>query len=168
VLKNKNMTAITSWIAVILWMILIFILSAQPAAQSSGLSKKVTEIIIEIVHQWIPLDIESSTMLDLASKYNHTVRKLAHFFAYFILAILVMNATIKSGVRGAKGIIIALLICVFYAISDEVHQLFVPGRGGQVKDVLIDSAGASFGVVIYISMNSIVNRLKIRKINYKQ
>ena len=44
---------------------------------------------------------------------------------------------------------LSLLVCVLYAISDELHQLFVSGRGAQVKDVLIDSAGATVGVCLY-------------------
>jgi VanZ family protein len=41
------------------------------------------------------------------------------------------------------------VFCVLYAVSDEVHQLFVPGRGAQVTDVLIDNAGAFVGIGIY-------------------
>ena len=54
----------------------------------------------------------------------------------------------------------ALLICVLYAVSDEVHQIFVPGRGAEVKDVLIDSAGASVGVLMYL----VISRLRKKEI----
>ena len=40
------------------------------------------------------------------------------------------------------------MFCSLYAISDEVHQLFVPGRGAQVKDVFIDIAGAAVGIFL--------------------
>ncbi|MFP5109854.1 VanZ family protein [Neobacillus sp. C211] len=50
-------------------------------------------------------------------------------------------------------------ICVLFAVSDEFHQLFVAGRGAQVKDVFIDSAGAIVGIVIY----GIVNRFLSKK-----
>lgn len=40
------------------------------------------------------------------------------------------------------------LIAVCYAATDETHQLFVPGRSGQVRDVLIDSVGAAIGVLL--------------------
>ncbi len=39
---------------------------------------------------------------------------------------------------------------ILYAVSDEVHQLFVPGRGGQLTDVIIDTAGAGAGLGIYM------------------
>jgi VanZ family protein len=77
------------------------------------------------------------------------VRKYAHFTEYLILDILVLNALTVSGVRGFKGFIFSLVFCILYAISDEVHQLFVPGRGAQVTDVLIDSAGAFVGIGMY-------------------
>jgi VanZ family protein len=101
-----------SWIAVVLWMAFIFYLSAQVAEQSNNLSTGITEIIIEVVEKVVPekeLDIKT---------VNHFVRKNAHFFAYFMLGILVVNALTASGVKGFKGIVIAFLICVLYAVSD--------------------------------------------------
>jgi VanZ family protein len=79
---------------------------------------------------------------------NHIVRKNAHFFAYLLLGLLVTNALINSDIRRIKCIILAAAICVLYASSDEIHQLFVPGRGGMVMDVVIDSAGAVIGICI--------------------
>lgn len=58
--KNK-MIIILSWTAVLLWLVLIFYLSSQPAVESDGLSKKVTKIIIEKVGRLVPLDSETST-----------------------------------------------------------------------------------------------------------
>ena len=40
---------------------------------------------------------------------------------------------------------------MIYAISDEIHQLFVPGRAGQVRDVLIDSAGSFLGIILVMA-----------------
>lgn len=133
-----------SWIAVILWMTMIFYLSSQVAEQSNQLSTGLTGIIIKIVEKMIP-----NANFDIAI-FNHIIRKNAHFFVYLVLGILVINALGESGLHGYKCIILALLICVLYAISDEVHQLFVPGRGGQVRDVIIDSAGASVGIGLYL------------------
>lgn len=53
------------------------------------------------------------------------------------------------------------MICILYAISDEVHQLFVPGRGGQVRDVIIDSAGAIAGILGYNGLS----RIRSKKYN---
>lgn len=70
---------------------------------------------------------------------------------------LVLHALKTSKGTGYQTIGLALLICVLYAISDEIHQHFVPGRGAQVKDVLIDSAGASVGIVGYLVLNRLIN-----------
>lgn len=134
---------ILSWSFVILWMALIFYLSHQPATQSNGLSTSITEKVIEIVEKIAPnLDI------DIRS-FNHIIRKNAHFFAYLILGVLTSNGLRNSKVEDKRGLIIAIIISVLYAISDEVHQLFVPGRGGQVKDVIIDSTGSLVGIALY-------------------
>jgi hypothetical protein len=46
------------------------------------------------------------------------------------------------------GFILPFLIGVLYAVSDEIHQTFVPGRAGQLRDVLIDSCGVLAGICI--------------------
>lgn len=153
----KNKKFIFSWLAVLLWMVLIFYLSAQPAAQSNDLSKGITEVIVETVGRVAPSD-----SFDI-SRLNHLIRKNAHFFAYLVLGILVMNAMRRSGIDGLKGMFLSLGICVLYAISDEVHQLFVPGRSGQVKDVFIDSAGAVVGIGIYLTLNRIKKKIMISR-----
>lgn len=135
------------WLLVILWMTLIFYLSHQPIAKSNKLSTGITGKLIEVVEK-----IDSDKDFNLG-RVNHIIRKNAHFFAYLILGILVVNGLKSSGIAGLKSIGLGILICVLYAISDEVHQLFVPGRGGQVKDVLIDSAGSITGVIIYKMIN---------------
>ncbi|QZY55563.1 VanZ family protein [Crassaminicella profunda] len=141
---------IISWFAVFLWMILIFNLSSQVAAQSNQLSTGITKVIaktVEKVHPKADFNIRS---------FNHIVRKNAHFFAYLVLGVLVMNAMRKSGGYEYKYVVVALLICVLYAISDEIHQVFVPGRGPGVKDVLIDSWGATVGTLVYLGIDKVV------------
>ena len=59
---------------------------------------------------------------------------------------------------------LALFLCITYAISDEAHQLFVPGRGARLKDVLIDSFGAAIGImfasIMHLKVKSRTNRSK--------
>lgn len=137
------MPKIFPWVAVFLGMILIFNLSSQVAEHSNELSTGITELLIKAVEKIVP-----GVELDLRST-NNGLRKNAHFFSYLLLGVLVCNALRHSGLRGCQCLILALGICVFYAVTDEVHQLFVPGRGGQVLDVLIDSAGACAGIGLY-------------------
>ncbi len=143
-----------SWIVVILWMALIFYLSHQPATESDELSTGITEVIIQTVEKVAP-----GMEIDIRS-LNHTIRKNAHFFAYLVLGVLVINALRASGIKGYRSIALALGICILYAISDEVHQLFIPGRSGEVRDVLIDTAGASVGIMVYLVVGRVVERRK--------
>ena len=76
------------------------------------------------------------------------IRKLAHFTEYAILYVLVFRAT--------KNKIWGVLFAFFYAITDEIHQLFVPGRNGSARDVLIDTAGAVFALTILWKFSQIL------------
>ena len=143
------MRKVISWLLVILWMALIFYLSHQPATESNSLSTGITERVVAIIER-VTSDIDFDV-----SNFNHIVRKNAHFFAYLILGVLVSNALKSNGINGPKRFLIALLICVLYAISDEVHQLYVSGRAGQVKDVIIDSAGAIVGIGGYLALGKL-------------
>lgn len=135
---------INAWILVIVWMGVIFYLSHQSASTSSELSTGITVIIVDFIQQIVPL------MQYKTSGFTFIVRKGAHLFAYFILGFLVIRAILKSVGLNVFNATIALLICVLYAISDEVHQLFIPGRSGEVRDVLIDSVGAILGIGLYL------------------
>lgn len=65
-------------------------------------------------------------------------KKAGHFLAYGVLALLVLRAvgTVQ------RPWLVTMLIVVLYAVSDELHQTFVPGRMGTAVDVIIDAAGA--------------------------
>ncbi|HHT89155.1 MAG TPA: VanZ family protein [Clostridiales bacterium] len=130
------------WIFVILWMTLIFFLSHQPAMESNQLSSGIIKRIYDIIKMIAP-DIR----LDLES-LNHIIRKLAHFGVYMILGFLLANGLRYNKKSRINAILLALLICILYAISDEIHQIFIPGRSGQVSDVLIDSLGGLVGIVL--------------------
>lgn len=141
-----------SWAVVLICMILIFNLSSQTAKQSNELSKFVTRVIVNVVKIVLP---ESDFN---ARSLNNIVRKNAHFFAYLVLGVLIINAFMKSGMPVFKSIALTLLICVVYAVSDEFHQLFVSGRGASVTDVLIDSAGTSVGIGGYMIIRRVMRK----------
>ena len=197
------------WLPVFAWMIVIFILSAQPADQSIVLSGSVTRFFADLLNQlsafikyftraqgtvvfltgilllihlletledeprifgikkrWIiggtaiflVLAISLFLFVDFVQDTSFAyagrlMRKSAHFIAYLILGILVSHVMKNEESAGTawKRRGVSLLICVAYAISDEFHQLFVPGRGPLLKDVLIDGSGAALGILLYIS-----------------
>lgn len=134
------------WLPAFFWMIFIFYLSHQPATESSELSRGVTDVIIYLIEMVI-----TPVKLDIGC-FHFLIRKSAHFIAYFILGFLVMFALKGSKVNNVRAVVLTMTICILYAISDEVHQLFIPGRSGELRDVIIDSTGASVGLFVYFSM----------------
>ena len=157
-LNKRKLKSLISWLLVLIWMILIFTLSSQTADQSNELSQGITEKVIETV-QMITQTSDSSM-----ESFNHIVRKCAHFTAYLILALLVQNALRQSGQRGLRKFGLTMLICVLYASSDEFHQMFVAGRGPQVSDVFIDSAGAAVGVGIYYLRKKLIGKYRNKRV----
>ncbi|GEN46657.1 VanZ family protein [Alkalibacillus haloalkaliphilus] len=134
------MKKLVSWLAVLMWMGLIFYFSHQPGEQSSELSGSVVDLVLSIV-----------PFIDADTDWVHyLIRKAAHFFIYFVLGILVMNALRVSGVELKRSAWVTIVVCLLYAISDEVHQLYIPGRSGEVSDVVLDTVGAGFGVLLYV------------------
>lgn len=89
------------------------------------------------------------------------VRKSAHFLEYAAL-----GAALYFGLRGVgtdKGQVKRLLLSAafggLYAVSDEVHQYFVPGRACMLTDVLIDTCGAAFGAAFMFLLFILIDRL---------
>lgn len=75
-------------------------------------------------------------------KYDFVLRKIAHITEYFILVSLLYRALRGSFKASYKGIFIAsAFISFLYAVSDEIHQYFIPGRNCSLEDVLIDTIG---------------------------
>jgi len=142
---TKKIIFYISVIIVIGWMALIFYLSSQPAAESNELSNQVTEVIVETIEKAAPKIASSWDLKEL----NHFIRKNAHFFSYFVLGVLVMNALYQ---KENLKVVLSLMISILYSISDEIHQTFVPGRGGNIIDVVIDSTGSLIGIGLYLKV----------------
>lgn len=130
---------------VIFWMGFIFSFSQSNGEESGSLSEEILTKVIEVVS-----DIEpgSERMEELLNIWGFPFRKCAHFFIYFVLGILVMNAFLAFGMV-KKVSIIALIICILYAVSDEVHQMFVSDRSGNIKDILLDSSASCFAIYLF-------------------
>ena len=113
-------------------MAIIFWLSSKTADESAAQSS--------VIVKWIINHFGKNSVTDFI------VRKLAHFSEYVGLCFLASNAIYQLSKR-----FIPLYSCAltsFYAISDEFHQLFIPGRAGQIRDVCIDSTGALIMILI--------------------
>ena len=143
------------WFAVILWMAVIFSFSAQPAVESDELSMGIAQKIFEFINglKDIPVFalIGTDKIIVAIGIANHYVRKTAHFMIYAILAVLVYNLMASYGIKRSKVVLFAAIVCLVYAVSDEIHQVYVPGRAGQIKDVLIDFSGSALALgTIYL------------------
>ena len=147
---------ILSILITIIWMLLIFNYSNANAESSSSISNG---IIRNTVHFITKIDKDSEEMNYYVKKYAFPLRKCAHFAEYFILGILVSNMLYTLGMRN-KYILLASIICIIYAITDEFHQTFIDGRSGQIRDVFLDSSGSLFATVaFYKYMNTKIKRL---------
>lgn len=150
------------WLAVIMWMFVIFNLSSQPAPVSNNLSKTITILFINVTKQIQKIDIIS---LNHVGQINSIIRGYAHGFVYMILAILVVSALRGSGMNVLMSCLFTFVISVTFAYSDELHQMFVPGRGVQLQDLLMDCAGILLGLAIF---NLVFLFYKITKFFIKQ
>ena len=92
---------------------------------------------------WAALIFILSSIPDLGTGlggWDLALRKIAHAAEYAVLGVLLLRAVGKELPAAAIGIA--------YAVTDEVHQAFVPGRQGAVLDVLIDAVGVLIGVYV--------------------
>jgi VanZ family protein len=92
---------------------------------------------------WAALIFVLSAQPDLSTglgAWDTILRKLAHLVEFAVLGGLLLRAI------GAR--IPALTAGVAYAVSDEIHQTFVPGRQGSALDVLVDAAGVAVGILV--------------------
>ena len=134
-----NKKKILAWSFFLFWLLLIFFFSSQSGEESSHLSGGILEFLESLTH--IPLSSEIVSFM---------IRKLAHFTEYTILGILTMNLWKQYGSINKKQFVFIILFCVFYALTDEFHQIFIANRSGNFWDVTIDSMGSLFGIVNFL------------------
>ena len=105
---------------------------------------------------------EESTeaQLAFAAKVDHPIRKLAHATEYAVFAMLLCGVWLDVRRKRKVSALFAWGTATVYAATDEFHQLFVPGRSGQVKDVLLDSCGAAVGVLILMLVAALIRFIR--------
>lgn len=145
------------------WMILIFTFSNQTAVKSDTISRNiVTNFIIEHYDRYDFL--KEDEQIRLADVLDFVVRKAAHFTEYAVLGILYSITLTGYGVHKKYGkkrlLLVSAVMCCIYAASDELHQIFVPGRNGNIRDVCIDTMGGITGAVIVILCIKIIRSRK--------
>lgn len=152
------MRKIISITLVILWMILVFWFSSQIGDDSQVTSGNTIRKIITFINN----NIDKVKLEEIVELLQPIVRKLAHFTLYTLGGILIFNFFNSFKLKNREKIGYSLLVGALYAITDEIHQLFVPGRSGMIKDVFIDSLGIITGVLICVVV------VKLFKIMFKK
>lgn len=159
-----NIKKIISWIFVLLWMIVIFWFSAMPSNESNHKSKKtITKVIEETVKTTNKVGITDKHPSEgkkqkVTNYLNEPLRKCMHASVYFILGLLILNALTQSEINGYKKYVIAIILCILYASSDEFHQTFVNGRTGRINDVFIDTIGSVIGCIFYKILSKLLRK----------
>lgn len=144
----------------ILQMCFIFIMSSFGHNSSDAQSNLFVDFIAQnfphVRHGLENSLISLSTLIFL-------VRKTAHFTEYAILGSLFfinLRNTPKDLIE--RPLVISILFSFLYACTDELHQIFVPGRSAQFRDILIDTLGASFGATITYLTIKLFAKIKTR------
>lgn len=160
-LKRTILTALT-----IAWMIFIFFMSSMEKEESQSQSSAVIDFVcsafVEGYSEMMPAE-----KLEIQDKLTFPVRKGAHMTEYAILGMLLSltvyeyiveyeffamkNSALLSEreeIAEKKALPPALVIGFLYACSDEIHQIFVRGRSGEIRDVLIDTTGVLAGAFL--------------------
>ena len=148
-----------SLIAVIAVAVMIFLFSAQEGDDSAMLSEGVTEWLLTML---VPgyADFTVAQKLAYLERVGFAVRKIAHFSEFALLAVT-LSVHLHYRMRGYRRIALtAWVIATLYAGTDELHQMFVGGRGPAVRDVAIDSAGALTGAFVGVGMILLWHRVK--------
>jgi VanZ family protein len=144
VLKNRV------WLlATFLWLIVIFLFTELPYFNGENTGRIINKTIASVNET-----VESPTTQSLVNRnLNLVVRKSAHLVAFGILAVLIWKCLSNNRL----SYILAWLLTFMYALTDEWHQSFIPGRMATFKDVLIDSLGALIALLVVFLMNTTRN-----------
>ena len=146
---NLKIKRVIFAILIIVNCIVIFNFSAQNSEKSTESS----DVIVDKVVNTISHVHKKTKKATLKSIITVVVRKFAHFSIYALLGLWMILLLNTFNVTFKQKILICILFCGLYAISDEVHQNFVSGRSPEIRDVCIDTLGAFCGGILGIAIN---------------
>lgn len=131
-----------AWLLALLWMGVIFAMSAMPGDISGQQSGAVVELLLTLLAR-LPGDAAQAIRPETLALI---VRKGAHMTEYAVLCLLLARALRLSG--AGRPLRTAIALSAAFAATDELHQGFVDGRSPMVTDVAIDTAGAALGALV--------------------
>ncbi len=155
---KRPLSFLLSALPACLLMVLIFTLSAQTAETSSETSGDLIQRSLSL------LPIGSVARQEgLVKSLQFIVRKGAHFTVYALLGVLCVPPVFILLHKFGRTAFAAWGITVLYAVTDEIHQYFVPGRSCELRDVLIDASGAALGLLCLWGITALIQRRKKSK-----
>lgn len=139
-------------------MVCIFIFSCENADKSSDTSGTIVDLIINIFYKNFN-DMTLAEQTEILDLISHIIRKTAHFVIYAALGFFVF---LTSGHKRmfCRETLWVLLFCGLYAVSDEIHQYFVPGRACMIRDMLLDTCGSITGITASFLLVKLFHRKK--------
>lgn len=146
-------------ILIILLCIKIFKLSNENGEISQSTSNSVTKNIVMVLNK----NVSESEINKKIEIIDPIMRKLAHLSIYILLGSLVMECLLTFDNSKIKKVLISIAFTFLYACSDELHQRFVAGRSGEIRDVLIDILGSLIGIMIVLIAVIIIQLIKKNK-----
>jgi len=168
-MEKSKIKKILYIILIMSWMLVIFAFSNLQATDSSEQSMTLSVNIVkggaEFLHKiGIFKEMPSDEELNNAVEMIHNpIRKCAHAAEYFVLTFFIVvalrdkdcwNFSIK------KAFLIAIGICFLYSLTDEFHQIFIPGRSGELTDCINDTLGGCVALVFYYICHLIKSKIK--------
>lgn len=153
-LKGKVFFKLAAWLPAIIMAVIISSFSGQESDQSQGLSDRVAGYIIDAADAAGIIDAGGENRTAYVEKLQFPIRKGAHMTEYALFTCTVLFGFYVNGLRSARLYLMAILVTFIYALSDEIHQLFVPGRSGQFADVLIDTSGGLIAILLLMKWRS--------------
>lgn len=175
--KERNADVKIRKLALMIFLLLFFGIassafwfSSKNVVESRRMSMAVTE---KILNAGIKIGIMPAEALELRNirKYDNMVRKIAHFVLYVFAGFFGAGSAyfwrmVKNMPQKWNWYVFVLFLCIILAVFDELHQKFVPGRGPMLKDVLIDTAGSSIGITIWLIVLCIVKKANKKTYNF--
>ena len=130
-----------------LWMAVIFLFSAQTAQSSKELSEAVVDRVVSEQQVDAGPKVEQAPGPKIDRELLHVlVRKAAHLGEYAVLSMLFAYAFWDCSLPKSAQWLLPVGLSALYAVTDEVHQHFVPGRSCRLVDIGIDTCGAILGM----------------------
>lgn len=146
-------------VLLLLLMVGIFCFSAQTADESTAESSRfcllAAKLLFSDFAEW-----SASMQAGVVEGLTFAVRKAAHFTEYALMGFLWYVWLSEK----RWNVLISFGATAFYAVTDEFHQLFVPGRSCELRDVLVDSAGGLTGILAAFVVLCVVHCIRRKDI----